>query len=159
MAYINKIVVNGQEVNANQLEGILDKDGHARFIEGDGTSTTQEGLTVSYCKWSLSGSHLMLVFAGALDANYVLTDNQTTALFALPEWIMNKIFPVAGYNTIEIKDVNVFNSSSISIAYTEKLAIQKLSNGIGIFIPQRAQTAPAYQTTFRAQFDLLIDND
>ena len=158
MAYINKIVVNGSEVNANQLEGILDKDGHQRFIEGNGTNGEHSGISYDYSKWSLSGSHLMLVLAGTIDANALLPDNVALTSFELPEWIRNKIYTVAGYQVIEAKEISVWISGTISEAYKEQILLQKTSTGVLIAKATRTQTASESECKFRIQFDLLIDN-
>ena len=48
------------------IENIYDEDEHKRFIEGDLTLQTIEGVSFSYGKWSLSGTHLMVVIAGSI---------------------------------------------------------------------------------------------
>ena len=46
---------------APKLENIKDDNGKFRFIEGTPIPTTTTGVTYSYSKWSLSGTHLMIV--------------------------------------------------------------------------------------------------
>ena len=69
-----------QEAEVNGLkafENIVDKDGHKRFIEGTPTNPTIEGVEITYAKWSLSGTHLMLVMAGNVASTTVLDYNFT----------------------------------------------------------------------------------
>ena len=59
-----------EKENLEIFERIVDKDGHKRFIEGEielADSITY--LTNLYGKWSLSGSHLMLVICIRTDEN------------------------------------------------------------------------------------------
>ena len=155
MAYINRIIVNGAEVNANQLEGILDKDGHARFIEGDGSPETITGFSSSYCKWSLSGSHLMLVLAGTYSNGTTLSGNDTLANYELPEWIRNKIYPVFRSTFIEVKDTRVYADD---LGYVEvSIYLEKTASGVRIV--NKDSESISTDRHFRFQFDLLIDND
>ena len=59
------------------IVNLVDKDGHERFIEGDIPDPEITGLTPIYYKWSLSGTHLMIVMAGTIEngtnlSNYIL---------------------------------------------------------------------------------------
>ena len=76
------------------LDDIVDSKGNKRFIEGEGTPATITGMTITYNKWSLSGTHLMLVLAGTFDNDVSAT--ATLVSFELPEWILNKIVPIGG---------------------------------------------------------------
>lgn len=76
------------------FENIVDKDGHSRFVDGDLETTTIEGITPQYAKWSLSGSHLLIVYAFDIASETTLTSNQTIAFANIPEWIFNKIKPI-----------------------------------------------------------------
>lgn len=58
------------------FEDIVDKNGNPRFIEGTITPETISGITFTYCKWSLSGTHLMIVLAGTCK-NVTLANNTT----------------------------------------------------------------------------------
>ena len=105
------------------FENITDSDGHKRFIEGnielDESVTT---ITKLYGKWSLSGSHLLIVLAFSIVENATLTAGYIADI-NLPEWIMDKIYPLFGDN-IDFKSFYAFtsggdNSQSIS-AYLDK---------------------------------------
>ena len=160
MAYINKIVVNGAEVNANQLEGILDKDGHSRFIEGDMDINPITGVTFKYKKWSLSGSHLMLVLSGIIASGTTIPNAEVIGAVGLPTWIMNKIFPVGEGNISNIISYNDFNLVGVS-SYNrenEQFYIQKDSVEGKLFINKSGSLTTTEDLYFRLQFDLVIDN-
>lgn len=155
MNYVNKVVLNGNEVQLNSLEGLQDAQGHNRFIEGDGNvSQTQTGLTSTYCKWSLSGTHLMLVLAGYFADTTQIADS-TIAKFSIPTWILDKIYPT--YSThIEDKTIKAYNDDASSTQNFE-FALTKLSDGL--YLIPNSLTTMTDKRNFRAQFDLLIDND
>ena len=138
------------------LDDIVDSQNHKRFIEGDGTPTPVSGITSTYCRWSLSGSHLMLVYAGNVLANTALEANLTLVSFELPEFIKNKIFPTFGTNTIDIKKFIFYKSNGL--AQEVSLSVLKSNNGIEIK-NQATQQSITNTGGFRLQFDLLIDAD
>lgn len=138
------------------MENIKDEDGHSRFIEGVITQRTIEGLTMSYGKWSLSGTHLSIVYAGSLEANATISDGGTMAeILDLPEWLLNKIVAISG-TTIDLKIINFYQND---YTYnTKPMNLMKFSNGLSI----RNMTGTLTYTsdrTFRIAFDLLIDNE
>ena len=73
----------------------MDSQGHERFIEGDITIETIEGVTQTYGKWSLSGTHLMIVLCVSIANNTALT---SSTYFVddidIPDWIKDKIVNV-----------------------------------------------------------------
>ena len=76
------------------LDDIVDSQGNKRFIEGNlekGSSTA----TITYNKWSLSGTHLMIVIAGTISSN--LETYHNIAHGTLPTYINSKIFPLGQY--------------------------------------------------------------
>ena len=157
MAYINKIVVNGQEVNANQLEGILDKDGHARFIEGEITTPTITGVEFTYKKWSLSGTHLMLVLAGNLTAANISQGTKIGEV-TLPTWINNKIYTLISAS--QIVTINKMTARLTGGTPIVEYACELGKNDTNIEIYNSVEINPSlYNGGFRLQFDLLIDNE
>ena len=147
-----------QEAEVNGLkafENIVDKDGHKRFIEGDGVPLELTGFTGAYCKWSLSGTHIMFVLAGTLDNTTAVSSNSALATFTLPKWIYDKIYVVWGVNALEMKNVafygNDWTSQSVALALIKSTDNKIIINGGGF-------TASA-DRNFRVAFDLLIDNE
>ena len=165
----NEATLNGLEVDGTKykvggsggsgtitLDDIVDSQGNKRFIEGNGTPTTISGITPTYCKWSLSGSHLMLVYAGNVSANTIIDAKVILVSFELPEFINNKIFPTFGTNSIDNKKFIFYKSNGL--IQEVSLLVLKSNNGIEI------KNSPTTQTIsntggFRLQFDLLIDSE
>ena len=171
MAYINKIVVNGAEVNANQLEGILDKNGNARFIEGAVTvnsDITTAGLTVDYNKWSLSGSHLMIVvqLANKTESTIVIPAwTEIGVLANLPSWIKDKIYPLGAddptdLGNVLIKDVKGYGTGLAESNNTLKAYMEKTSDNIKLMSWSTAGYSNNYESGkyYRIQMDLIVDN-
>lgn len=152
----NTITSVGDIINA-LMENIKDANGHLRFIDGDGTPKAIEGVEYSYCKWSLSGSHLMLVLAGSIEDTTVLTQYNFGAEYTLPEWIYNKIYPVWGTSQLEVKAYNLraddWSTQSLNMSFSKST-----NNRLVIQNSQATLTLTA-DRSFRFQFDLLIDNE
>ena len=148
----NKIAENGHLT----FENIYDSQGRPRFIEGAGTLPEMTGVTFTYNKWSLSGTHLMLVLAGEIANGTALPSLTNLDVYSLPLWVYNKIYPVWATTYIELKALvlrdNDWVSQSVNVTLT-----RVSSNRLAI------QTAGAITLTatrkFRIQFDLLIDNE
>ena len=133
------------------ISNLVDSKGNPRFVEGNGTPATITGFTSSYCKWSLSGTHLMLVLAGNFENAVSVSQGSVLATFAVPEFILNKIVPVIGSN-IEYKQ-----SAAYSADYdtqTINFLFRKLTN---LIITCNSNITFTKARTFRIQFDLLID--
>lgn len=159
MAYINKIVVNGQEVNANQLEGILDKDGHNRFIEGLTGELEITGITNVYNHWSLSGTHLMIVlaFANETENNISIPQWSVGAQTVLPSWVYDKIYPIGASNVVSMQAIQGINITALSTESTGTVYMQKAgSNTVNVVFPTAITAKAGYY--YRIQIDLVIDN-
>lgn len=148
-----------QEAEVNGLkafENIVDKDGHKRFIEGEGTPLSLEGFTASYCKWALSGTHLMFVIAGTIASGTTITGYPNLAVFKLPEWIYNKIYPV-WLNYIESKTITLYAENWTN--QTMQIGLAK-GSGTNINIPKiSGDITLSAERSFRIAFDLVIDNE
>ena len=133
------------------FENIVDKDGNKRFIEGNISLTEVSGVTKTYGKWSLSGSHLLLVLCIDIDNTTVL--NWTTlCLIDIPTWIMNKIVPLQQQRV----DTKVFTAYDSSLQ-TQNLTgmLSKVSGGLQI----NANMTASADRSCRIAYDLLIDNE
>lgn len=135
----------------NDIASLVDSAGNNRFIEGDLEVSEITGVTFTYSKWSLSGTHLMIVIAFDIDNGTVL-GNDKFAEVKLPTWILSKIYPSYLTNTVEVKGTNIYDTSWGSqfmniklIKRTEYLEVQ--CNAITLSSAKSG----------RIQFDLLID--
>lgn len=145
------------------FENIVDKDGHKRFIEGEGTTPTitltGEGNTydILYSKWSLSGTHLMIVLSFIVNptSDTKITDIQW-ALSDIPEWVADKIVATSS-NIVDRKQSYLFDESGNTLQEMT-MSIMK-DNDDTIRLTNLSQSAE-YDEPFmmRVQLDLLIDN-
>lgn len=144
-------ITESGDVENPTLETIKDKNGNLRFIEGNVAIPTISGLTFTYNKWSISGTHLMIVLAGEIeDATTISADELLN--IDLPQWIKDKIFTTSG--------IIVYSQSATLMAMDLSttqwlLYLQKPNdNTINIYNTEITTTKKYY---FRTQFDLLID--
>ena len=140
--------------NADSLkvfENITDKDGHKRFVEGDITVPTVSGMTKSYGKWSLSGTHLIIVLALNFDAGTY--DSMGVGTIALPSWIMAKIIPFTSNRVMAV--AYTFYDSSLQ-ASTGNGWLNKSDSNLQMTL---SGLTLSNDVTTRVQIDLLIDNE
>ena len=132
---------------------LVDSQSHNRFVEGECDLKTIAGITFTYNKWSLSGTHFMLVLAGSIANGTAITTADIFAEYTIPDYIIDKIVALFS-NVIEVKTLSFRDSGGTgqtSTAYLKKSAGKLTINSTGITL-----TA---DRNFRLQFDLLIDND
>ena len=151
-------------VLANKMEEITDVAGNKRFIEGDinlTSSLVTDGLVQTYGKWSLSGSHLMIVLAGEIPAGVTPSGNYLSYI-RLPDYIDDKIYAIitGGADFVSFIKTNLIIEGSYN-----------LSTEITVYLRRWTDTQLAIQNAttitvdndnkraFRIQFDLLIDDD
>ena len=137
------------------LDDIVDSHGNKRFVEGNGTPVSLTGITPTYYKWSLSGTHLMVVYAGKIASGTTISAGQKLIDFILPEWILNKIFPLTPGGTLDYKNIEMFTDDESRLNKVQKLI--KTETGLKI-VNQSSGTINA-NYNFRFQFDLLIDTE
>lgn len=142
--------------NILDLSKIVDSEGNARFVEGEGTLTEQDGVTYTYNKWSLSGTHLMLVVAGTIAEATTTTSTTIVTFTDIPEWIMNKIYPSSYDTWVEYKKLILLNTDITQ--RTTDVILNKLSDTSLAIMYTTNQTFEK-ELNFRYQFDLLIDTD
>lgn len=133
-------------------EFFKDTQGNNRFIEGNLTTEAISGVTFTYAKWALSGSHLMVVLCGEI-ASGTTIGVVTLATANLPAFIKNKIVGVFATNYIAIHDDKAYYDDWNSVSLQN--ALYKTENGIGIL--QIANPTTTEKAHFRIQYDLIID--
>ena len=146
---------NSQDLTfLNRMEQITDADGHSRFIENDIIGEETEGITYTYGKWSLSGTHLMFVLAGSIANATALGNNILAKITNVPSWIMNKIILLFG-NRVLNTTITLYDSGGS----TQNLAVRLIKQSdTELQITTGSLTLTA-DRNFRIQFDLLIDVD
>lgn len=155
----NQPVDGGQEFedalldSETSLENIVDSQGHKRFIEGDiDLLESETNFEKIYGKWSLSGTHLLIVFAGKIKETYT---SHEIVNFSLPEWIFNKIVPVGSSIYVMSKEIRAY-SEDYTTSQSMRLDLRKRVGYLDIVAGGATISADRY---FRIEFDLLIDND
>ena len=142
--------------NAKLFENIVDKDGHKRFIEGDIllNENIPEGITKTYGKWSLSGSHLLIVLCINVLDTTIISAGKIVDNIELPDWIKDKITAISGANVV-ISPTNGYASDGSSQNISSYLGKSNL-NEIYIYLGNLTLTK---DRIFRFNFDLLIDTE
>ena len=136
------------------MENIVDSHGNKRFVEGSGTLNAIDGVTITYNKWSLSGTHLMIVLAGNIANGTTISNAQEFSYYRLPSYILNKIIAINA-NTVNMGDIDIYNSAYGVIK--EKIRLFKSS--ASVTIQKIGNYLVTSDAAFRIQFDLLIDNE
>lgn len=148
--------LNDSNEDLEIFENIVDKDGHKRFVEGKLRVSETEGFEFTYAKWSLSGSHLIIVLAGNI-ANGTAYTAKTLAYADLPKWIDDKITPTFG-SSIGVMEVKLYNADTSSQAFScfYQKGTQDGVPYVGLYC---TSVTASKDRSFRIQIDLLIDNE
>lgn len=155
--------IENQEIGKGLFEKIKDKDGHLRFIDGDGTPLSLSGVSTTYCKWSLSGTHLMLVVAFYVEDGVTIPQYAQIGQYNLPEWILNKIVSAQGQSqgNIEVKRIEGVKNDAFPFSTPQIIPtyIQKNQYGqIVTSLSEAYKNETGSNVYFRAQYDLIIDD-
>ena len=158
---LNKKAVDAVQAGLNAgsvwtyLKNEHDEDGHQRFLSGTATITPPEGVTVNYAKWSLSGTHLMLVLDITMAPGTELANNDIYAVFNLPSWIVNKLVsPLDEY--IDAKNAPIRESGYVLTNYNIRYYVYKDSTD-AISIRNLSQSVGDTTQYARVTFDFIID--
>ena len=156
---VQEQVSSGQLQNVKVFEDIVDKDGHKRFVEGDITTNEVTGITYSYTKWSLSGTHLIFVMAGKIAANTVISAYSLKGLISPPKWVFDKLIPQKSvfldYKVIPTSTSGASPTNTFINVYAykddglEKIIVENLD----------AYACGEEDEYFRIVFDFVIDNE
>ena len=137
--------------DTNIFENIVDSQGNKRFIEGDISMYEVEGITQTYGKWALSGTHLLIVIAFSVADETALTTGRY-AKINIPEWIYNKLVPVFSSQVVR-KSTTLWAEDYTSQNITTNL----VKGSDGAYLEMGALTLTKDRSG-RIEFDLLIDN-
>ena len=137
------------------MENIVDSNGNKRFIEFDGTVNEITGVTYTYIKASLSGTHLMFVLGCDITNTSVIANNQTIVTFKLPEYILDKIAILFGTDAVMFNSELAIADDSSNQSFN--VTLNKISDGVEI---RKFSTLTLNADRHvRVQFDLLIDTE
>lgn len=147
------VITESGNINEPLMENIVDSAGNKRFIEENLTMNTISGVNFTYAKWSLSGTHLMIVIVAAIAATTELSGATTWTTIDIPDYIYDKIYPV--YSTV----VNRYSPSAFDSsgnATNIPLRLEKGANTLTL-VKNGSSTIGANDVVLRLQIDLLID--
>lgn len=155
---VEKLAGFDEEVNnlPKDFTTLVDSQGHKRFIEGDINIPEMEDIDITFAKWSLSGTHLMIVIAGVSNKANAVFSNSSFSLSNLPEWIFNKIIPIFRTDYVDRK---TFAASADEDLSTTNISTNLRKTSTQILIGLFNATTIAKISGFRIVFDLLIDNE
>lgn len=150
------------------FENITDKNGHKRFQEWDGAvhiAFASKNPTINYLKCSLSGSHMM--FVACFSLKYVEGGNNNIVggswlfVYTLPKWICDKIITLysdGDLGTISYRNIEMIQHGEL-LSGDHKFRLSKFNdNQILVANAPGGNLSYTADTTFRVQFDLIIDN-
>jgi len=135
------------------IESLVDSQGHDRFPKGDIEIEEITGITKTYGKWSLSGTHLMIVLACKCENGAIFVSGNTLAEVDIPTWILDKIIPIFS-TQVERKSTSCYGAD-----YTTQTLQVNLVKSSGKLIIQTGSLTLSATRDFRVSFDLIIDND
>ena len=138
----------------SSMERIVDANDNFRFVEGAGVLNLPSGMTVTYNKWSLSGTHLMIVIAGTINPDLPTGQINAVATYTFPDYIKDKIKPL-GSNRIAFANITAVDNDYHT--YNRSGFITKSVPAGDIIMYLSSGSTPQYTYLFRIQFDLLID--
>lgn len=138
------------------ISNLVDSKGNPRFIEGNLELNEITGVTFSYSKWSLSGSHLMVVLAGSVANGTTIASQTYLANVNLPSYILDKIFAVTG-NLVDFKNITYYSANPVT-TQAANCDLVKDENNARMRLRSNSLTLTANRN-FRIQFDLLIDSE
>ena len=157
VVFIDSITIATKEkenIDSALFEEIKDEEGHNRFIEGDLETKEITGVSYSYARWSLSGTHLLIVLAGNIADTSVITNGDVLADLGLPSWIVDKVYAVFS-TVIDFKSTPTYASNWS----TQSLITALRKSGGDLHIVNESTTTWTADRSFRIAYDLLIDNE
>ena len=152
---IQNALSSGDMKDVKVFENIVDKDGHPRFIEGDIIIATITGVSKIYGKWSLAGTHLMIVLCLSLADTTTIADNTALAAIDLPSWIVDKIYPIVS-SVIAYKIDSAYASNYTKQDFGTRM---NKASETRLTITKEANITLTTEKVVRISYDLLIDNE
>ena len=154
-----KSIAGAMEKKPTLMSNIVDSHGNKRFVEGNITMVPRQGFTNTYGKWSLSGTHLMIVIAFDLDSGVATPVNGILAQFSLPEFIYSNIKnlwnDVASIIDVNVREKALWYKSKI----LDNIQLHKDDNQRCSIRTSGTTITTTALSACRIQFDLLIDSD
>lgn len=150
-------IANIKNGNTPLFETITDRHGNKRFIEGNLTTSEIVGVTYNYAKWSLSGTHLMLVLGFTIDPNTTIVVNTVLASVVLPQFIRDKIITLWGNSGISMQKFTLIETGGIT--QDVRIYLSTLNDDTLYIKPYLDNITTNSRVNGRIQFDLIIDDE
>ena len=147
------ITLKNNTVGSNGgLLKIKDNYGNLRFVEGRVEQLVSAGMTLLYGRWSLSGTHLMIVATFQFNSGTVLSSTTPLCAVSLPAYIANKISVIYG-DIVARSPFQGFDQGGNMQSSNMSLHL----NGNNLLIIPLSTTNFNSTKIMKIQFDLLID--
>lgn len=139
----------------NDIEALVDSNGNARFIGGNGTPQNVSGMTVVSSKWVLNGTNLIFEIIGNTTKN--IPYNTKICTFNLPAWVASKIVQLSS-NVVDVPRYNLVTGDGGGV--TTALIVGKNNNDVD-FTTMNGITFPESegQAFFKFTYSMIIDNE
>lgn len=144
---------------AKIFENIVDKDGHKRFVEGDIELPDNVPFTKEYGKWSLSGTHLLIVLVLDVPDGTVLGGSTIFGTFNLPKWIYDKIVVLYGTGRVDYKQFSLFADDATFQSFIGLLIKSNDENNTMELNFRGTNITLTADRRVKITFDILIDNE
>lgn len=141
-----------QETYGIDINNLIDKDGHERFVGGDISLYNDMPFTKLYGKWALSGSHLLIVLTLHM-TNGAEFSYDAICKIELPQWIKDKLVVIFGSASVALNTAT-FYGTDLSAQYVNSYLTKSGDGTIQIYLGNITATA---DRTARIEYDLLID--
>ena len=139
-----------------EMSSLFDASGNPRFVEGSIKTAEKEGVTYTYAKWSLSGTHLMIVICATIESGTVWNNTYFATIENLPDYIKSKIIPVWANEFILQQKFSAFDNSWNAQELNITLAKQQTSPN-NLYLYQPGNVTFATTKNIRIELDLLVD--
>lgn len=132
---------------------IKDNYGDFRFVEGSVQHISVQGVTPLYGRWSLSGTHLMIVAMYEFASGTVISSNTLLCGLVLPSYIASKIYTIYS----DVVSRAVFQAFDAAGTSQQNFNIILHNSGNTLTLTFGSTVNFNSIKTVRIQFDLLID--
>ena len=149
------VVTESGSIIDNRMKDIVDSVGNKRFIEGSNEEYNQK-VEYIYNKWSLSGTHLMIVCCGKVLDTTLFGSGEIYMQAKLPKFILDKISTL--YSD-KITLSSTLTLVSLDGSTTQTTAVSFRKDNESVYSNFNSSITLTADRIFRIQFDLLIDVD
>lgn len=156
---ISGTITANKFIGVTEMETIKDSENNNRFISGDVVlGSDAVGLTKVFGRYTLSGTHLQIavLIDNETENDITLTTYKKMAYCNVPNWLINKIYPLPNSTAVTLKTFDIGNSSNIlTIKTSKKVYLAKSGTDLIILTGESMTLQP--KDFVRISFDLIIE--